>query len=136
MQSITLAVFFEDPYWVGLFELAQDGRLCAAKAVFGAEPSDVQVLEWVLQHYAQLRFSPAVPDARRTQMAGNPKRRLRQAAKAQAQGVGTRSQQALQLAREAAKQERKASAREEREAKARRELELRLSRKKARHRGR
>ena len=33
-----LTVFFEDPFWVGVFERIENGRLSAAKVTFGAEP--------------------------------------------------------------------------------------------------
>ena len=33
-------VYFEDPFWVGVYERSQDGKLEAARVVFGAEPKD------------------------------------------------------------------------------------------------
>ena len=38
-----LTVFFEDPFWVGVFERIEDGRLSVAKVTFGAEPKDYEV---------------------------------------------------------------------------------------------
>lgn len=38
-----LTVFFEDPFWVGIFERIEDGRLSVAKVTFGAEPMDYEV---------------------------------------------------------------------------------------------
>lgn len=38
-----LTVFFEDPFWVGIFERIEDGRLSVAKVTFGAEPKDYEV---------------------------------------------------------------------------------------------
>ena len=35
-----LTVFFEDPFWVGVFERIENGRLSAAKVTFGAEPKE------------------------------------------------------------------------------------------------
>ena len=31
-----LVVYFEDPFWVGIFERTEDGKLSAAKVTFGA----------------------------------------------------------------------------------------------------
>ena len=56
----SLTVFFEEPFWVGVFELIEDGKLSVCKVTFGAEPKDYAVLEYVLQHYYELKFSPAV----------------------------------------------------------------------------
>ena len=33
-----LTVWFEDPFWVGMFQRTDGGRLSVAKVVFGAEP--------------------------------------------------------------------------------------------------
>ena len=55
-----LTVFFEEPFWVGIFERIEDGKLSAAKVTFGAEPKDYDIQEFVLKHYYDLQFSPAV----------------------------------------------------------------------------
>ena len=43
-----LTVYFEEPFWVGVFERIKDGKLSVAKVTFGAEPKDYEVLEYVL----------------------------------------------------------------------------------------
>ncbi len=50
----SLTVFFEDPFWVGVFELIEDGKLFVCKVTFGAEPKDYAVLEYVLQPYGPI----------------------------------------------------------------------------------
>ena len=55
-----LTVFFEAPFWVGVFERFEGGTLSVCKITFGAEPKDYDVLSYVLKNYARLRFSPAV----------------------------------------------------------------------------
>lgn len=134
-MRITLTVFFESPFWVGVFERQDGESLCAARTVFGAEPSDAQVMQWLQANYFTLRFSPAVSGAKAETLAENPKRRQRQAAKVQSQGVGTKSQQALQLARETGKLERRARARLQREDRRQQQFALRTEKRKARHRG-
>lgn len=59
-SSICLTVFFEDPFWVGVFERQAQGALTVCKVTFGAEPKDGEVYAFVLRNYASLRFSPAV----------------------------------------------------------------------------
>ncbi len=39
-----LTVFFEEPFWVGVFERVVDGKLSVCKITFGAEPKDYEVL--------------------------------------------------------------------------------------------
>ena len=46
-----LTVYFDDPFWVGVFERIEDGKLSVSKITFGAEPKDYEVLEFVLEHY-------------------------------------------------------------------------------------
>ena len=59
-MGLTLTVYFDDPFWVGVFERMEDGRLSVCKVTFGAEPKDYEVWAFVLEHYHQLTFSPAV----------------------------------------------------------------------------
>ena len=33
-----LTVYFEEPFWVGVFERIEDGKLSVSKVTFGAEP--------------------------------------------------------------------------------------------------
>ncbi len=46
-----LIVYFEDPFWVGIFEKVIDKKLSAAKVTFGAEPKDIEVLEFINRNY-------------------------------------------------------------------------------------
>ena len=55
-----LTVFFEEPFWVGVFEQETDGVICAARVVFGAQPTDAKVFEFVLRHADRLRYGPPV----------------------------------------------------------------------------
>ena len=131
----SLTVFFEDPFWVGVFERVENGKLSACKVTFGAEPKDYEVWDYVLRHYGALSFSPNVEaDVRKA--ADSPKRRQRSAGKQIAgSGVGTKAQQALQKQREEMKIERREKSREEREAEKRRLFACRQQKKKEKHRG-
>lgn len=131
-----LTVFFEEPFWVGVFERVLDGRLSVCKVTFGAEPKDYEVYDFVLKNYYRLRFSPAV--ATNVKEAGrNPKRVQREVRKqVQNTGIGTKSQQALKLQQEQLKTERKITNREQREAEKQRQFELKQQKRKEKHRGR
>lgn len=39
-SSGRLTVFFDDPFWVGVFMRVEDDRIAACKVMFGAEPRD------------------------------------------------------------------------------------------------
>ena len=73
-----LTVFFEDPFWVGIFERIEDGKLSAAKVTFGAEPKDYEVQEYIQKYYFRLPFSPAVETVVK-ETKRNPKRMQRDA---------------------------------------------------------
>ena len=131
-----LTVYFDDPFWAGVFERFEDGKLSVCKVTFGAEPKDYDVWEFVLNNYYKLRFSPAVETELR-QKADNPKRRQRNAKKQLEHfGVGTKSQQALQMQYEQNKLERKKISREQKQAEAERLFELKQRKKKEKHKGR
>ena len=125
-----LTVFFEEPFWVGLFECISEGKLSVCKVTFGAEPKDYEVYDFVLKNYYQLRFSLAV--ATDVKESGrNPKRIKREVRKQiQNTGIGTKSQQ------EQLKTERKTVSREQREAQKQRQFELKQQNRKEKHRGR
>ncbi len=135
MDKATLTVFFDGTFWSGVFERTEDGKLSACRVVFGAEPRDAEVWDFVLRNYSRLRFGPAV-DAPPERPASNPKR-LRREARRQAEksGVGTKSQQALNLQREAAKTERQSKSREQKLSEKERKYALRREKKKQKHRG-
>ena len=131
-----LTVFFEEPFWVGVFECVSDGKLSVCKVTFGAEPKDYEIYDFVLKNYYRLRFSPAV--ATDVKEAGrNPKRVQREVRKQiQNIGIGTKSQQALKLQQEQLKTERKIMSREQREAEKQRQFEMKRKKRKEKHKGR
>ena len=134
-MKASLTVYFEDPFWVGVFERIEDGKLSVCKVTFGAEPKDYDVLDFVLPHYYELAFSTAIEIETR-QAADNPKRRKRNVRKhLENTGIGTKSQQALQRQREEMKTERRQINREEREAEAQRRFEMKQAKKKEKRRG-
>ena len=60
IDSTKLTVFFEDPFWIGVFERIERRKLSVCKVVFGPEPKDYEVWEYLLKNYSRLRFSPSV----------------------------------------------------------------------------
>ena len=134
-METNLTVFFDNPFWVGVFERVDDGKLSVCKVTFGAEPKDYDVWEFVLRHYDELVFSPAVETEMR-QIADNPKRRLRNVRKqTERSGIGTKSQQALQMQREEMKKERRQNSREQRDVEAQRRFDMKHMKKKEKRRG-
>ena len=133
--SSTLTVFHDGQFWVGLAEHVEGGRYGVARIVFGAEPSDEEILQFVRSKWAKLAFFGDDP-AEGSKPAKNPKRRTREAAKALKQpAVSTKAQQALAAQREAMKRE-SAHARSRRRAEeAEARFEQRKLKREQKHRG-
>ena len=109
-----LTVFFEEPFWVGLYQRWSGPKLEVAKITFGAEPKDGEVYQFLLEHWKRLSFSPKELSAR----------------------PGTKSQQALALQREAAKASCQEDARQRKERERQEKFQIRQRKRKEKHRGR
>ncbi|MBQ6381117.1 MAG: YjdF family protein [Clostridia bacterium] len=134
MQS-KLTVFFEEPFWVGIFERSDGKHYSVAKVTFGAEPSDAQIEAFILKHYNTLPFTRALK-APIKHSADNPKRRQREARKAlETPFRGTKAQQALQQEYEQNKAARKQRAKARKDAEKEKKFTLKQEKKKQKHKG-
>ncbi|WP_165053521.1 MULTISPECIES: YjdF family protein [unclassified Adlercreutzia] len=116
--SSTLTVFHDGQFWVGVVEHVEGGELSVARIVFGAEPSNEEVLQFVVRKWESLSLHGSA-EVEAPKEAKNPKRRMREASRELSRRpVSTKSQQALSEAREAQKADEKA-----RRARARREAQ-------------
>ena len=132
----SLTILFEDPFWIGLFELADREGLRVCKVTFGAEPTEREIMQFVDRNWHRLRFSPAVDASTTPENRRNPKRQLREVRRQTIpQGIGTKSQQALKKQQEQNKTEHRQRSKAEREADQQRRFELRQAKKKEKHRG-
>ena len=136
MTTSSLTVLFEDPFWIGLFEVIDKQGLHVCKVTFGAEPTEKELMQFIDKNWNRLQFTQAVDVAPASEIRKNPKRQLREVKKQmQFQGIGTKSQQALKLQQEQNKIEHKQHSKAEREAKKQRQFDLRQAKKKEKHRG-
>ena len=130
-----LTVYFDEPFWVGVFEELDGSKLSVCRVVFGAEPTDAEIYSFILKNFNNLRFSPPVKTEIK-QKADNPKRRQRNVHKQlEKSGIGTKSQQAMQKQYEEKKLERRQRSREQKEAEKQRLFELKQQKRKEKHRG-
>ena len=130
-----LTIYFENPFWVGVFGRIENRKLSVAKVTFGVEPKDYDVLEFINRNYYHLQFSPAVETVVKDTKK-NPKRAQRDAKKQTMEtGIGTKSQQALKLQQEQNKLARKERSKKEREEESDRLFEMKQQKKKEKHKG-
>lgn len=107
--SSTLTLYHDGQFWIGIVEHVEDGTVSAARIVFGAEPSDEEVLEFVIGKWGSMRFVGGV-EARPEKRSANPKRRQREASKQLSKrGTSTKTQAALSRARDELKEESRAN---------------------------
>ncbi|WP_166241534.1 YjdF family protein [Paenibacillus turpanensis] len=133
-----LTVHYDGQYWVGIVESVNGTRLRACKHIFGSEPLDGEVMEFI-----QFRMLPLLETVTReasvqplAERKVNPKRLARQVAKElKASGVSTYAQEAMKLELDARKRERKQISREERLALQERKWLLRKQKAKEKHKG-
>lgn len=142
-----LTVLFDAPFWVLLYERESQGCYEACRIIFGAEPTDQQVYEYLMEHWRDLSFSPAIMiaterESERQIQPINPKRRQREARKQTSAAknhamntIGTKAQQALKLQREQGKQIRQTRSREQKQADAARKRKILENKRKEKHRG-
>jgi len=132
-----LQIFFEEPFWVGVFERTENGRLSVCKVTFGPEPKDYEVQNFIMEHFDKLRFSPSVEVETTIKLCKNPKRLQREVKKQIVNvGIGTKSQQALKLQQEQAKKDSKIRSKLRREEEQLWLFQLKQEKKKEKHKGR
>lgn len=132
-----LTVFFEESFWVGVYEREVEGSYQACKITFGAEPKDHEVWEYLLKNWSRLPFSRPVSAKAEAERRANPKRVQRELRRTlnELNGCGTKAQQALAAEREAKKLEKKTVSRTEREAEQERRFAQKQKKRKEKRRG-
>lgn len=137
--SSTLTVLFDGSFWVGIYERRYQQQLEVAKIIFGAEPKDYEVYDYILCCHHRLRFSPYVSEeslALIPKKSINPKRMHRLIEKElHTQGIGTKAQQALKLQREMQKETASVLRRERKQEMQQRIFMQKQQKKKEKHRG-
>ena len=131
-----LTVFFENPFWVGIFENIENNNLSVCKVTFGSEPKEYEIYDFILKKFYNLRFSNEMKSNFR-EKAKNPKRRQREIKKElQSKKFLKKSEEILKLQYKENKKERKIKTKEEKEAEKQRKFLLKQEKKKKKHRGR
>ena len=133
--SCKLTVFFENPFWVGVLECNEDGKLTVSKITFYKEPKDYEIRNFILKKYNQLNFSPAVENVVIEKQKNYKKRQRDVRKQVQLQGVGTKSQQALKLQHDQSKSEHIVQNKKQKGLDKMRLFALKQQKKKEKHKG-
>lgn len=132
---IKLTVLFESPFWVGIFEREQDEKYSVAKIVFGAEPRDFEVFEFVINKMDRLKFS-SPQEGEIVKRKVSPKRVQREVKQELSKkNIVSKAQDALRLEIEKNKKERRSFNSMLKEAIKQKHFELKQQKKKEKKRG-
>ena len=131
-----LTVFFEEPFWVGVFEKAWDEKVSVSKITFGTEPKDYEINLFIHEQDYTIPFSPTVSVVVKN-VKYHPKKMMRLVKKQVSEkGIGTKSQLALKLQQEEQKRIRKTVSKEQKKARQEYLFDLKQQKRKEKHRGR
>lgn len=135
-MSAKLTVFFENPFWIGVYERETLDGYEVCKILFGSEPKGNEVYEFMLKNFNSLKFSCQKDNVEFEDKKINPKRLQREVKKAmQNDGIGTKAQNALKLQHESCKLERKITHKQKKEAYEAYKFELKQEKRKQKHKG-
>jgi hypothetical protein len=135
---MTLTVLFDGQFYIGLLEHTMGGQYYACRHIFGAEPGESEIMQFVLHQMSALLSAGRSPasDDETPHMKINPKRLKRIAARQLKEtAISTKAQTAIKLEQEQQTVERKQLSREERLAKEEYKRGLKEEKKKQKHRG-
>ena len=111
-QNFTITtVYFDGQFWCALIEQNRDGQNYAGRYVFGAEPTNPQLLYWMIYEFADVPLLP---------VDGKPKIRFKKLAKDSGKGGGgiPKSLTAFSKAQKEYAEERKAQNRKQKKIEA------------------
>lgn len=134
-----LTVYFNGQYWIGVVEHNEDSKLKACQFIFGPEPKDGDVMDFVEHQMLPLLSSSkqqvAIPKPIDKKI--NPKRLARQIAKEiQMKGISSFAQESIKLELDSRKKERKVTNKKKYEEFQEKKYILKVQKAKEKHRGR
>ena len=130
--QIKLTILFDDAFWIGFFERITQDKLEVAKVTFGAEPKEIEILEYILYKYKYLKFSES-KQIKTKETTLNPKRMKRLVKK---QTIGKKSWDALKEQQEKNKIIKKTYNKQQKEEQKQIKFELKQKKKLEKHKGR
>lgn len=135
MISATFTVFFEAPFWKGLYERVENNQLSVAMVVFGAEPKDVEVAQFIMENFKTLSFSKKHITEQKNSVQSFKKMQKNIKKQTKQIGISTKSQQALQQQREQFKIESKSKRKQHKKELQQKQFEQKQRKKKEKKRG-
>ncbi|WP_455931189.1 YjdF family protein [Priestia aryabhattai] len=136
---MSLTIYHDGQFWVGIIEVVEDGKLRAIRYVFGAEPKDTEILNFIyykLLNIINQSVHSGLDVKGKSNKKINPKRLQRQVAKQiNKVGVSTKAQEAMKQEYEEKKKSKKKRAKQYREELKDQKYLMKKQKAKAKHKG-
>lgn len=132
-----LTIYFDGSFWCGLVEAETDGHYQVVRHVFGAEPKDADVMEFIAKRLPYLlEHSGSVATEQKSEKKMNPKRMQRLINREKRQPVvSTKAQLAISELRDQAKTASKSQRREKKAEYAEARFQQKQAKKREKHKG-
>ena len=138
ITSIKLTVLFNEPFWIGIFEVYENDGYKVCKVTLGSEPKDEDIYHFILKEFKNLKFSSIIANLNRKLVIKreNPKRMQRKIRKeTKNEGIGTKAQIALKKQYEENKLINKKINKDRKNEIKERKFQLKQIKKKKKHKG-
>ena len=136
---MSLTIYHDGQFWVGIIEVVEDGKLRVFRYVFGTEPKDTEILDFIyykLLNIINQSVHSGIDVEGKSDKKINPKRLQRQVAKQiNKVGVSTKAQEAMKQEYEEMKKSKKKSAKQYREELKDQKYLMKKQKAKAKHKG-
>ena len=136
---MSLTIYHDGQFWVGIIEVVEDGRLRAFRYVFGAEPKDSEILDFIyykLLNIINQSIHSGLDVKGKSNKKINPKRLQRQVAKEiNKLGISTKAQEAMKQEYGEKKKSKKKRAKQYREELKEQKYLMKKQKAKAKHKG-
>lgn len=96
-----LTVFYENSFWVGVFEKIEGNKIKVCKVTFYKEPKSYDIYEFILKNYYKIKYSTDINCSYKNKKHKNPKKLQRQIKKDMMKnGVSKKAFEAIRIERE------------------------------------
>lgn len=136
LKLIKVTVMLEGSFWIGLFERSDIDGYTAAKKIFGEEPTDAELYQFILNNYHELNFT--TPQEFTLRITRRNYKRMQRDVKREMQKMKENkpnisyAQETLRLELEKAKKIKKIRSKAEKEAKINKKFFMKQEKKKKR----
>lgn len=134
--SGSFTVMFENPFWIGILENEYGKKYQVSKVIFGPEPTDVQLYEFIQKNFFSITFGELTLKKSSKEKEIGYKRMQKKIKKEQCnKTIGTKAQNALKFQHDFNKTEKKKLSKQKKLQQDKEKFNLKQYKKKEKHKG-